>query len=144
MKESWTNQYIKIPFIDRGRSIEGADCWGLARIIYDYELDIVLPILDHYNNVLERDVLDSIVRAERTRWIDVLKGSEKPFDIIILNMAQLPVHVGIVVRPGVMIHCLRGSGTTVEDYRGIKGRKWENQIEGFCRYAECSDNITAL
>lgn len=136
MEEAWTNPYIRIPFVDRGRTREGADCWGLARLVYQDMLDIELPILDHYNNVLEREVLDGIVRAERTRWVDVPKGEEKPFDIIILNMKQLPVHIGVVVRLGVMLHCLRGAGTTVEDYRGVKGRKWENQIEGFCRYAE--------
>ena len=143
MKEAWTNDYIRIPFLDRGRTRAGADCWGLICILFSEMLNIELPRLDQYENTKDeyRPMMDAIVRAERIGWLDIPAGEEKPFDVIVLKLAGLPVHVGVVVRPGVMIHCLRGAGTVVEDYRS---RKWKNQVEGFCRHADCPDDITAL
>ena len=51
----WSNDYIKVPFKDHGRTKEGSDCWGLARIIYQERLGIILPTYDEvYSDTLDR------------------------------------------------------------------------------------------
>lgn len=138
---SWHNQFIKIPFADRGRTIKGADCWGLSRIIYDAMLGIDLPILDDYESTLDKEAIDKIIRKEMIDWQNVPKGEEIPYDIAVFNMLGQPMHIGVVVRSGYMIHCQRGAGTTFESY---DSHRWRNRIEGFCRYAKYTNNPSTL
>ena len=128
---SWHNEYIKIPFEERGRQVDGADCWGLVRIIYHRELGVQLPILQKYTSTKDKDALPTIIQEESSTWQPVKLGDEQPFDVAVFNMCGVPMHVGVVVRQNFMIHCERGSGTTLEDYTD---RKWCNRLVGFYRY----------
>lgn len=132
----WTNNYIKIPFKDRGRTEEeGVDCWGLARLIYKKELGIDLPVLEGYHSCSNRSEVEKTYYQESaSHWCDVKKGCEKPFDVIVLRMLGVPMHVGVIVQKGMMIHCLKGRGVVVEDYNSSI---WINRIESIHRHESC-------
>ena len=130
---NWSNDFISIPFKDRGRDRAGADCWGLTCIIFKERLGINLPILNDYTNTRDRKKLCQIIETEIPEWIEIPRGQEKEYDVSVFNMAGLPVHVGIVLRPNFMVHRQRGTGTTVERY---DSKKWNTRIEGFFRYSK--------
>jgi cell wall-associated NlpC family hydrolase len=149
MPESWTNDFIRIPFKEKGRTRAGADCWGSACIIYAERRNIILPMLDTYQSIKDRVTMSEIIGEESKKWHAIHKdsGLEKEYDIAVFNMAGLPMHVGVVVRPGTMIHCQKGRGMVVEDYRGPDDRmQWSKRLEGFYRYADaaCSSEYPAV
>lgn len=129
---SWQSKYNRIPFAEKGRTEHGADCWGLACLVYKNELGIELPdYLDVYETTNDREALSEIIASESAEhWDHPKRGEEQPFDIIILDMRGVPMHVGIIIRKGFMIHCARGIGTTIESYDTLR---WKHKVRGFAR-----------
>ena len=143
----WTNDFIRVPFKEKGRSRAGADCWGMAGLIYHERRNIILPTLDSYESIKDRVTMAHIIENECKNWIHIDKdsGLEQEYDIAVFNMVGLPMHVGVVVRPNTMIHCQRKIGTTLEDYRGPGDRmQWEKRLEGFYRYAASTSETSAI
>lgn len=134
--ESWTNRYIHVPFADKGRSEQGCDCWGLARLIYLKELGIELPTLLDYRDTLDRPTIAGLYENESLNWVSVPFGSEQPFDVVVMTMLGFPMHIGVVQRSGFMIHCLKGVGTAVVNY---KSRQWAKRVVGFYRHVNNSN-----
>lgn len=127
----WYEKYVNVPFLDKGRDENGADCWGLASVIYKNELKITLPdYLEFYENTNEREKLSALISSEsQSHWISVKEPNE--FDVVVLNMRGVPMHVGIVTKPNHMIHCARGIGTTHEHYGTAR---WKHKVMGFYRW----------
>ncbi len=133
MNESWHNQFMSIPFVERGRTRQGADCWGLVCIIYKEILNIELPLLDDYANTLDRKTLPHIIEKESLRsWVKVEQGEEQAYDVAIFRTGGVPMHIGVVVRPGFMIHSQSGNDTLFSNY--VKEKEWSKRLVGFCRY----------
>ena len=127
----WWNQYMPIPFAEKGRSKEGSDCWGLPYIIYPEQLGIILPdYLDCYENTNDREGLAVLIAQEReSRWKET--DTPEPFNLIFLRMRGLPMHVGLVTKPGHFIHCAKGIGTSHERFDNMR---WKDKVLGFSRY----------
>lgn len=139
----WTNDYVRIPFEDCGRTREGADCWGLVCIVFKEKRNIILPAMNDYKDAKDKVTISSMINAKPSnQWIEVKKGEEEPFDIPVFKMAGYPMHVGLVVKRGVMLHCERGTGTTVVDYN--REQQWFRRLVGFYRYAEHTDSTAPL
>ena len=131
------NQYIGLPFKPKGRDREGLDCWGLLRLIYLEQFGIELPdYAEHYEEDLDGQVIAGVVEFEIPCWTPVPRGQERQGDAILLRIKGEPMHVGFVLRKGLMIHIMKGIDSVTENYRS---RKWEKRILGFYRYD--SDSI---
>lgn len=139
--DSWTNKYIRIPFTDKGRSENGCDCWGLVRLIYKQELNIDLPLLLGYKDTLDRPTIAEICNLEKTNWVEIPFGKEKPYDVIVLNILGFPMHVGVVFNNSFMIHCIKGSGTVVVNYRSAQ---WIKRVSGFYRYDNTQNKTSSV
>lgn len=128
---NWWNKYIHIPFKEKGRSIEGCDCYGLGKIIYEQELNLILPSFDNlYEHTCDKNTVSkTIENVHRKLFKNV--NSPEPFDFIILNVFGLPMHIGIVTKSNYMIHCIKGIGVSHEKYTSLR---WKNKILGFARY----------
>lgn len=128
----WWNRYLAVPFLEKGRSMEGCDCWGLVREIYRQERGIHLPdYLECYESTNDRDKLGAVIAAERAAKWETHDGAPLPFDVLILRMRGVPMHVGVVTKPGHMLHCSRGVGTAHEPFNNLK---WKNLVMGFARW----------
>lgn len=118
--------------------MDGFDCWGLFQYVYkhDHPDKIILPGYDElYENTEQREELAGIIFDQTQKhWAEYEQGQE--FDAIILRMRGVPMHVGLVTKPGYMLHCCHGIGTVHEPYTGTR---WKNKILGFYRY-EQKDN----
>ena len=121
MEQDWCNDYVGIPFIEHGRGPNGVDCYGLVRLVLMECCDIVIPsFVEEYTSVDQRDLLSVKILQEASDteiWVPVLKGQEKPFDVMVVRMLNTPSHVGMVVRKGLLLHCCEGQNSTTVDYR---------------------------
>lgn len=128
----WSNKYISIPFVEHGRTREGCDCWGLARVIYEEQLGVNLPLLLNYKNTKDSANIAELYENEHQEWSEVKKGEEKPFDILVFKILGFPTHIGIVINKGYMIHCEYGIGTHVTEYN--REIQWSKRLAGIYRY----------
>jgi cell wall-associated NlpC family hydrolase len=131
------DEFVGIPFVDRGRDLKGCDCWGLLTLVYA-KIGVDLPShRDDYQTVADRDEVARILGNGKSQWR--LVHDERPTDAVLLKLAGRPFHVGVVVRPGLMLHALPGTGAAIEDYRS---HNYSRRIMGFYRH-ECFDTRTA-
>ena len=132
----WCNDYIKIPFTDKGRDRQGCDCWGLARLIYKEKLGIDLPALLNYDSTKDSQSISDLYEGERFNWQEIERGNEEPFDLLVFKILGFPTHIATVVQKGLMIHCEKGCGTHVSDYN--REKQWCTRLVGVYRYVDSS------
>lgn len=137
-----TDDFIRIPFADHGRTRQGADCWGLICIMFAELRGVELPSLTGYSDTKDKVRISDIIKSESIAWESIEPGKEETFDVAVFRMLGQPMHVGLVVKCGLMIHCERGSGVYLTEY--YKERQWDKRLEGFFRYADRSNIITAV
>lgn len=122
---------MNVPFVEKGRDENGCDCWGLVRLIYKNELGIDLPdYLDAYEDTLDKHGVSKTLEEERDEY---WAHPDKPemFDVIILNMRGLPMHMGVVTKPNHMIHCVKGMNTVHEHFGTAR---WKHKVMGYGRW----------
>jgi cell wall-associated NlpC family hydrolase len=137
----WVEAYIDIPFHERGAVRAGCDCWGLVALIWREQRGVILPDYTGVPPGMSIAVARAFL-AERARdvWREVEAGAEQPFDIVLMRGAvehegsthSRPVHCGLVVEPGRLIHIEAGCGVNVQDYRRHHSLKC--RVSGFYRY----------
>lgn len=129
----WWNKYTGRGFEEKGRGPEKFDCWGLSITVYrdDHPEKITLPGYEElYETTNDRDTLGRVMFDVRQKhWTEVTAPQE--FDLILLRMRGVPMHVGIVTRAGHMLHCAHGVGVVHERFDSIR---WANKVLGFFRY----------
>jgi cell wall-associated NlpC family hydrolase len=128
------DKYVGIPFIDRGSSFNGADCYGLIRLIYKTEFGIDIPEFggscmdtkriynDYLQQIAELWVLDNTYSV-----YNVLAMAHDP------NHPKIIQHFGIYIGNGLMLQTLEKIGSfvcKVDEYsRYIKGNyKWKKFV----------------
>lgn len=129
----WANGYVGIPYRHNADDRGGADCWGLVRLVYREEMGIEL---ESHGGVYPDDSEKSRQAAaqaalrERERWIKVTHP--KPYDVLLLRVMGVPVHVGIVVDARSFLHVMKGTQSIIEP---IYSAHWRKRIDGFFRRA---------
>ena len=78
-----------------------------------------------------------MIEDNRSAWRQV--EEERPTDAILLRFADRPFHVGVVVKPGLMLHTAEKTGALIEAYRSPA---FNRRILGFYRH-ECFDTGAA-
>lgn len=123
------DQYIGLPFKDHGRDRDGVDCWGLVRLVLMEQYDI------HLGDYVYRDTRDQVAipaafSTGAVGWQQVEHGQAG--DVVLMRVGGRPMHVGLVVEAGLMLHVESGDkGAVIESYTGPK---WGSRIEGIYRY----------
>ena len=139
----WAASYLGIPFQDRGNDRRGCDCWGLCALIFKEQRGLALPDYAEVPTGANRAKIDAILAAslDSTAWQPVPAGAERPFDAVLMRgiirhegqAHSRPIHLGVVVAPGKLIHIERESGVMIADYR--RDPVTSRRVEGFFRYA---------
>lgn len=116
----WSDVYVGTPFVARGRTRAGWDCYGAVFVIYAEQLGIALPRWEI--DTFDVRTVAAAVRGEAAGddWMAVTSG-EKPFDVAVMRALHrsgyaAEFHVGLVVRPksagdGLLLHCEQPGGT---------------------------------
>jgi len=137
---TWVNQYIGIPFADKGSTYEKCSCYGLLRLVFREQCGIELPDYeDAYDSIRNSQAIAAAYDQHiDDRWRRV--AQPEVLDAVHLRMKGLPLHVGVVVAPHTMLHIYEGVNSCVEKFNSAA---WQKRVLGFYRYGNgdsCTGN----
>ncbi len=118
---------IDIPFKPHGRDYEGWDCWGLVMVAYRDVLGVTIPdYTDDYRTLKDFVRLQELFtdREDVDRWRTV--DTPEVMDLVCINRRGVPIHVGLLLEGGRVLHSEHGVGTIHEPTRDLN-------IEGYYR-----------
>lgn len=126
------DRFVGIPYLDKGRSVVGCDCWGLLYQVYRELRGIELPsYAERYVTGSDRKAMARLIAGELDDWQEIPKGGERTFDGVLMREGSFPRHIGIVTAPGMLLHVQSGETSRIERYRsGILA----NRVVGFYRF----------
>jgi len=131
MTPSWASKYVGIPFVDHGRGADGCDCWGLVRLVLAEEYGVAVPSYS--------DTYTDANKASAARAVSTLRDLDfisLPYPesgaIVVLRVAGLPWHAGIMVNSHEFLHVMRGIEAVLERLDSLQ---WRNRVMGFYKYA---------
>ncbi|KFF50451.1 hypothetical protein GY26_01815 [Gammaproteobacteria bacterium MFB021] len=129
------SEYIGLPYRVEGRGPDAYDCWGLVRLVYAERLGIALPSHVGYDATLSAHTA-SLIEQGRPGWRAV--ADPEPYDVVLLNVAGVPNHIGLVVAPGWMLHTTQQKSACIENYQRVT---WRNRVEGFYMYEKSNRKV---
>jgi cell wall-associated NlpC family hydrolase len=126
----WPNKFKHTRFKERGRDYDGVDCYGVVYLIYRDLLGIALPsFADQYRSTEDAEDIAALIAGERQRWVEVDQPQE--FDLVLIRLKGMEMHVGVYHRDGWFVHCLTGAMVATER---ITSPVWRHRITGYFRY----------
>ena len=142
---SWAASYVGIPFLDLGRSRAGCDCWGLVRLVLAEQASVQLPSLAtcYGSEANTAGVIDAVeVERRSNAWQRIEPGVEQAFDVVEMSGAARtpagwvfgPLHIGVVVAAGWLLHVERGTAAVLARYR--EDQAIRRRVLGCWRYQE--------
>jgi cell wall-associated NlpC family hydrolase len=135
MLPNWVAGYVGLPFAPGGRSRAGLDCWGLVALAYRERFARDLPDYDgpFWEKGASADEIEAAAAAFSKAFVRVPEGEEREGDIVLARMAGAPIHVGLVIQRGFMLHIEQASDSCVERYDRTR---WASRVEGIYRLAD--------
>lgn len=141
---AWAADYVGLPWRSKGRARDGLDCWGLVRLVELERFGVELPLLDEVgwesgDHKLtaeaehKRRLIAMIAAEEARRWREVTPAEAQPGDVVTFTVLGEPLHVGVVVSPGWMLHIRAGAGSLCQEYDGLAWRKKLETVHRFKR-----------
>lgn len=137
----WQNKYVGIPYKDNGRDLDGMDCWGLARHVYNKEFNISLPSFSEDYSGNDRKRIAELIAQYKEGWTETTAEPQSG-DIVLFRMLGLQSHVGIVTEYPYFLHAREGYDSSIER---LDSTMWEKRVLGIFRYTEASrNNLVAI
>jgi cell wall-associated NlpC family hydrolase len=127
-------RYIGIPYVAKGRTWEGGDCWNLVRLFYKTELNIEVPsYVDTYiapsHSQSVAGAIDSAVNVTR-EWKEI---PEPEFGcVLVFDILGFPVHTGIYLGDNDFLHAFLNTNSCIERLNSIT---WNRRLQGCYTWA---------
>lgn len=136
MLPTWAAQYVGLPYKPLGRDRDGVDCWGLLALVWREQLGRELPDYSalRWDKGADAKVVGAGAREYASQFVPVHPGQERLGDGVLLRLRGHPLHVGVVLTPGWMLHTHESANSCVESYTLSL---WKNRVIGIYRY--CHD-----
>ena len=123
---------VGIPFRERGRDYDGCDCYGIVFLAYRDVLGLSLPsFAEAYTTTEDRAALAALIDGEMGPWVEIPAGQERALDAVLMTEGRFPRHIGIVVKPGFVLHVARSHESRIERYDSSRFRR---RVHGFFRH----------
>lgn len=130
------DRYVGIPYADKGRG-DAVDCWGLVCRVFRELRGVELPShSEAYVTAADARAIAALIAGELDPWQPVEAGSEQSFDCVLMKECGFPRHIGVVTRPGMVLHVQRGETSMIERYRS---GPLAHRVAGFYRFKGLSD-----
>lgn len=130
----WVNDYIGIPFDEKGSTHEGCSCWGLVHLVYKEQFGIHVPTyVDDYKSVADWKRLTELISKHGVLpiWHEIAVPACG--DVVLLRIRNRPIHVGIYVEESFMLHIDPDVTACIDRLNAIM---WRNRILGYYRHQE--------
>lgn len=102
---AWAADYIGIPFLERGRTRAGLDCWGLVWDVYRTHFGIELPsYVDAYQTTKDLATIRLLILEGAAAWTPMPMDDAEVGDVCVLRVDGSPWHVGLMLNNDWFIH----------------------------------------
>ncbi|MDR0455947.1 MAG: C40 family peptidase [Treponema sp.] len=131
MMYAWVKNYIGIPFVSNGRTMDGCDCYGLVRLVLRNEYGIELPELSNdYDNALNITATARLFAEKRPILAAEKLPQMQERAVVVITEHGHPCHIGIACGGGYILHTGIKTGSVCQraTHPGLRGR-----IEGYYR-----------
>ena len=126
---TWFNSYVGLPYLHLGRTADGADCYGLIRLVQSEVFDVKMPELTTESAATPRALTRQFLSLRRD-WVKV--EQEEAGDVVILRPAGQPNHVGVCIGiDSLFLHTEPVKNACIESMRSIL---WKNTIDSMWRH----------
>ncbi len=126
--------YVGLPFIDGGRDLDGADCWGLVCLVYKRLLNIDLPEY-HISAFDTQEVVDAMGSGRDNDGWEKVNGDRQNGDLVALAMhpsyPDMINHVGIHIGRGSFLHTQKNTGAIISPMNHVL---YSKRIKGVYRW----------
>lgn len=116
----------------------GADCYGLACLVYQQERGITLPsYTEAYATVQDTLEIKALLANELvTHWHEIEVQAAQEFDGVVFRIMGQPTHFGLVLQPPWFIHAIKDAASTygkvcIERWDSLV---WTNRLLGILRW----------
>lgn len=124
-----TTKYMALPFKNKGRTMEGVDCWGLCLLVYKNEYGTELPSMEElYTKSNNGKEVSAVVGFGKDHIEYIQKEMPEYGDLVIFNMKGNPCHVGIYIGFNRVLHILAGTNSVCERLNSVR---LKGRVEGY-------------
>lgn len=123
--------FVGLPWADKGRTLDGCDCWGLVRLVYAGHGVDLPSYSDLYATPADREAVSGLIAGHQLGWTEIPSRQERPLDLVLMTEAGIARHIGIVARPGLVLHMVPGRESVIEPYTT---GKLSRRLAGFFRH----------
>ena len=123
----WSDDWIGLPYAERGRGPDAYDCLGLFLALHRARFDRILP---DPACTIEQAIREQTVETYRPHYARVERAREG--DALLFRMTGRPLHMGYALNDQDMLHTLDDAGhcSRIERFRGAS---WLGKLEGIYR-----------
>lgn len=134
----WTEQYIRIPFVESGFTKMGCHCWGLVCLVFEKERQIELPKYDTITSAQIRQMIrakdEQVVSGN---WMPVI-GEMQAFDVVTMKGdddegRSVERHVGVYAGNNFILHVEKGTDSKCD---GLKNILFSSRVLRSFRYIQ--------
>ena len=126
------NQMIGVPFTEKGRDLDGWDCWGVVRWGLLHGFGIEVPsYCDDYMSTEEGQEIAALIARESLGWMEQPLHAAQPGDVLVLRIKGRPWHCGLVIESPWFLHAIEQLGTVRDRWDALR---WEHRIIGLYRH----------
>ena len=126
---AWTDEYVGVPYAIHGRDMNGLDCWGLVRSVYQSELGIALPCYaNDYVSAIDEEGLGNAYAIEMEQWDEQEEPAE--LDVVWCMIAGMECHCGIYLQGHRMLHAMQGVDSHIVDLNKVA---WQRRVQKWYR-----------
>jgi cell wall-associated NlpC family hydrolase len=131
---SWAKEYVGIPFVSNGRTKEGADCYGLVRLVRNEQFGGNMPLLSgDYKDANNFAETGRVMKAQQPLLAGQPVGTPEVGDVCVLKFHGMPVHAGIYAGGGYALHTLTQTGSILQR---VSDPQFSTRIEGWYRVTD--------
>lgn len=129
----WAAQYVGLPYLPGGRDRAGIDCWGLYSLIMREQFGLELPPYEGPVWAAGSSGRGIVRAAEAyaSQFTRIEAADTRLGDAILLRAMGLPIHIGMVVGNGLMLHAEEYQNSVIARYNSPQ---WASRIVSFFRW----------